>query len=86
MKKSIATLLVAILALGSVSAYALTVSDSATAIKKIATAAIKNGDGSEEMTELTDLLSKIGTATEKQKAVISVASQRSNWMTSRWMR
>ena len=70
MKKSIATLLVAILALGSVSTFALTISDSATAIKKIATAAIKNGDGSAEMTELKDLLNQIGTATEKQQTVI----------------
>ena len=82
MKKYIATLLVAFLALGSVSAYALTVSDSATAIKKIATAEIKSGN----LTETCDLLSKLDTATEKQKAVISVASHRSNWMTSRWMR
>ena len=47
MKKSIAALLVAILALGSFSAFALDVTDSATAIKKAATAAIKSGDMSE---------------------------------------
>ena len=70
MKKSIATLLVAILALGSVSTFALTISDSATAIKKIATAAIKNGPGSAEMTEITDLLGQIGDADAKQQAVI----------------
>ena len=40
MKKSIAALLVAILALGSISAFALDVNDSATTINKAATAAI----------------------------------------------
>ena len=66
MKKSIAILLVAVLALGSVSTYALTVSDSATAIKKAATNCIKSGN----MTEITDLLAQIGSATEKQQGVI----------------
>ena len=66
MKKSIAILLVAVLALGSVSAFALTVSDSATAIKKVATACIKSGD----MSEIIDLLGKINTADAKQQAVI----------------
>ncbi len=66
MKKSIAILLVAVLALGSVSAFALDVTDSATAIKKAATAAIKSGD----MTEIADLLNKIGDASAKQQAVI----------------
>ena len=66
MKKSIATLLVAILALGSVSTFALTISDSATAIKKVATNCIKSGD----MTEITDLLAQIGDADAKQQAVI----------------
>ncbi len=66
MKKSIATLLVAILALGSVSAFALEVSDSATSIKKAATAGIKSGD----MSEIIDLLGKLDQATDKQQAVI----------------
>ena len=68
MKKSIATLLVAILALGSISAYALTVSDSATAIKKVATNCIKSGN----MTEITDLLGSdaFKNATDKQISVI----------------
>ena len=66
MKKSIATLLVAILALGSVSAFALEVSDSATTIKKVATNGIKSGD----MSEIIDLLGKIDTADSKQKNVI----------------
>ena len=55
MKKSITTLLVAILAFGSISAFALEVTDSATAIKKAATAAIKSGD----MSEIKDLLANI---------------------------
>jgi hypothetical protein len=66
MKKSIAILLVAVLALGSVSAFAMEVTDSATAIKKAATAAIKAGD----MAEVADLLNKIGDASAKQQAVI----------------
>ena len=68
MKKSIAILLVAVLALGSVSAFALTVEDSATAIKKVATACIKDGN----MTEITDLLGsdEFQNATAKQQAVI----------------
>ena len=66
MKKSIITLLVAILALGSVSAFALEVSDSATTIKKVATNGIKSGD----MSEIIDLLGKIDTADSKQKNVI----------------
>ena len=66
MKKSIAILLVAVLALGSVSSFALTVSDSATAIKKVATAEIKSGN----LTETLDLLSKLNTATDKQVSVI----------------
>ena len=66
MKKSIATLLVAILALGSISAFALEVTESATAIKKAATAAIKSGD----MSEIVDLLANIGSADAKQQAVI----------------
>ena len=68
MKKSIAILLVAVLALGSVSAFALTVEDSATAIKKVAvaTACIKSGD----MSEIIDLLGKIDQADAKQQAVI----------------
>ena len=66
MKKSIAILLVAVLALGSVSTFALTVSDSATAIKKAATNGIKSGD----MSEIIDLLGKIDTADAKQQAVI----------------
>ena len=52
--------------LGSVSTFALTVSDSATAIKKVATACIKSGD----MTEITDLLAIIDQADAKQQAVI----------------
>jgi hypothetical protein len=66
MKKSIATLLVAILALGSISAFALDVTDSATAIKKAATAAIKSGN----MSDIVDLLANIGSADAKQQAVI----------------
>ena len=68
MKKSIVTLLVAILALGSVSSFALTVSDSATAIKKVATNCIKSG----VMTEVTDLLGsdEFKNATEKQQTTI----------------
>ena len=68
MKKSIAILLVAVLALGSVSTFALTVSDSATAIKKVATNCIKSG----VMTEITDLLGSdnFANATAKQQAVI----------------
>ena len=68
MKKSIAILLVAVLALGSVSTFALTVSDSATAIKKVATNCIKSGD----MTEITDLLGSdnFANADAKQQAVI----------------
>ena len=68
MKKSIAILLVAVLALGSVSTFALTVSDSATAIKKVATNCIKSGN----MTEITDLLGsdKFASADAKQQAVI----------------
>ena len=68
MKKSIAILLVAVLALGSVSTFALTVSDSATAIKKVATNCIKSGD----MTEITDLLGspEFANADAKQQAVI----------------
>ena len=66
MKKSIATLLVAILALSSINTFALTVSDSATAIKKVAVACIKSGD----MTEITDLLADIAQADAKQQAVI----------------
>ena len=68
MKKSIATLLVAILALGSVSAFALRIDDSATAIKKVATNCIKSGD----MTEITDLLGSdnFANADAKQQAVI----------------
>ena len=66
MKKSIAILLVAVLALGSVSTFALTLSDSATAIKKVATNCIKTGD----MKEITDLLAQIAQADAKQQAVI----------------
>ncbi len=66
MKKSIATLLVAILAFGSISAFALEVTDSATAIKKAATAAIKSGD----MSEIKDLLANISSAEPKQQTVI----------------
>ena len=68
MKKSIAILLVAVLALGSVSAFALTVEDSATAIKKVATACIKGGN----MQEITDLLgsAEFQNASAKQQAVI----------------
>ena len=68
MKKSIAILLVAVLALGSVSTFALTVSDSATAIKKVATNCIKSG----VMTEITDLLGSddFANADAKQQAVI----------------
>ena len=66
MKKSITTLLVAILAFGSISAFALEVTDSATAIKKAATAGIKSGD----MSEIIDLLGKVTTADAKQQAVI----------------
>jgi len=66
MKKSIAILLVAVLALGSVSAFALDVTDSATAIKKVATNGIKSGD----MSEIIDLLGKIDQADAKQQAVI----------------
>ena len=68
MKKSIAILLVAVLALGSVSTFALTLSDSATAIKKVATNCIKSG----VMTEITDLLGSdnFANATAKQQAVI----------------
>ena len=66
MKKSIAILLVAVLALGSVSAFALRLDDSATAIKKVATNCIKSGD----MTEVTDLLGQIDQASPKQQAVI----------------
>ena len=68
MKKSIAILLVAVLALGSVSTFALTVSDSATAIKKVATNCIKSGN----MTEITDLLGspEFANADAKQQAVI----------------
>ncbi len=66
MKKSIAILLVAVLALGSVSAFALDVTDSATAIKKAATNGIKSGD----MNEIIDLLGKIDQADAKQQAVI----------------
>jgi len=66
MKKSITTLLVAILAFGSISAFALEVTDSATAIKKAATEGIKSGD----MSAIIDLLGKITTADAKQQAVI----------------
>ncbi len=66
MKKSIAILLVAVLAIGSISTFAADITDSATAIKKAATAAIKAGD----MTEIADLLNKIGDASAKQQAVI----------------
>ena len=66
MKKSITTLLVAILAFGSISAFALEVTDSATAIKKAATEGIKSGD----MSEIIDLLGKVTTADAKQQAVI----------------
>ena len=66
MKKFIATLLVAILALGTVSTYAVEVTDSATAIKNAATKAIKNGD----MAEIVDLLNNIGSVGAKQQAVI----------------
>ena len=66
MKKTIAILLVAVLALGSVSAFALDVTDSATAIKKAATTAIKTG----EMNEIIDLLNQIGDVPAKQQSVI----------------
>ena len=68
MKKSIAILLVAVLALGSVSTFALTVSDSATAIKKVAINCIKSG----VMTEILDLLGSddFANADVKQQAVI----------------
>ena len=66
MKKSIAILLVAVLAIGSISAYAADVTDSATAIKKAATTAIKSGN----MDEIIDLLGNLGSATEKQQGVI----------------
>ena len=75
MKKSIAILLVAVLALGSVSTFALTVSDSATAIKKVATNAIKGGSGTEAWTEILDLLGKLNQATEAQQKVILNAIQ-----------
>ena len=55
MKKSIAILLVAVLALGSVSAFALEITDSATKIKKAATEGIKSGD----MHEIIDLLQAV---------------------------
>ena len=73
MKKYIATLLVAILALGSVSAFALEVTDSATAIKKAATEAIKaynNGGTPSALDEIKDLLSKVSTVPAKQQSVI----------------
>ena len=66
MKKSIAILLVAVLALGSVSTFAMEVTDSATAIKKAATTGIKSGD----MTEIISLLIQVGDATPKQQSVI----------------
>ena len=71
MKKSIAILLVAVLALGSVSTFALTVSDSATAIKKVATNCIKSG----VMTEITDLLNsdEFLNASAKQQSTILTA-------------
>ena len=69
MKKSIATLLVAILALSTVSTFALTIGDSATAIKKVAVACIKDGN----MTEITDLLAQIGDADVKQQNIILTA-------------
>ena len=77
MKKSIAILLVAVLALGSVSAFALQTDDSATAIKKAATNAIKNyknGDNPNALTEIKDLLNAMNdpenNVSEKQKTVI----------------
>ena len=73
MKKSIAILLVAVLALGSVSTFALTVSDSATTIKKAATTAIKaynNGANKIALDELKDLLGQVRSADPKQQAVI----------------
>ncbi len=66
MKKIIATLLVAILALSTVSTYAMEVTDSATAIKKAAVDCIKSGN----MSEIIDLLNKLGGASAKQQAVI----------------
>ena len=66
MKKSIAALLVAILAFGSISAFAVEVTDSATAIKKAATTAIKSGD----MSEIVALLEQIDTVEAKQQTVI----------------
>ncbi len=71
MKKSIAILLVAVLALGSFSAFAVEVNDSATAIKKAATAAIKAGD----MTEIVALLNsdEFLNAGAKQQSTILTA-------------
>ena len=71
MKKSIAILLVAVLALGSFSAFAVEVNDSATAIKKAATAAIKDGD----MTEIVALLNsdEFLNAGAKQQSTILTA-------------
>lgn len=66
MKKIIATLLVAILALSTVSTYALEVTDSATAIKKAVVAAIKSGD----MSEVIDLLNQLTNADVKQQVIV----------------
>ena len=68
MKKSIATLLVAILALGSISAFAADAKDSATTIKKAATNCIKSGDMSEIITLLTS--EDFMEAGAKQQAVV----------------
>jgi hypothetical protein len=71
MKKSIVTLLVAILAVSSVATYALQITDSATAIKKEATNAIKSGN----YNEIVDLLAQLGSAGDKQRNVILNAIQ-----------
>lgn len=73
MKKSIATLLVAILALGTISTYAatLSISDSAATIKTETTKAMKARD----MSSIVELLSHIGEASSKQQTVILGAIQ-----------
>ena len=72
MKKSIATLIVAILALGSVSAFAaLDFDSSAATVKKEVTAAMKKANSdSAAMTEIKTLLENLSNASEKQQTVI----------------
>ena len=71
MKKSIIALLVAILAVSSVSTFALTTGDTATAIKKAATNGIKNFEKDPKaLDEIVDLLGKLNTVDAKQQAVI----------------